>query len=39
MRVDRSSDRSKVMTGFGLFCLHAAVVPAIAAWLLRRRDA
>jgi hypothetical protein len=24
--------------GFGLFCLYAAVVLALAAWLLRRRD-
>jgi ABC-type transport system involved in multi-copper enzyme maturation permease subunit len=26
-------------TGFGLFCLYAAVVMGLAAWLLRRRDA
>jgi ABC-2 type transport system permease protein len=26
-------------TGFGLFCLYAAAVLALAAWLLRRRDA
>jgi ABC-2 type transport system permease protein len=26
-------------TGFGLFCLYAAVVLALAAWQLRRRDA
>jgi ABC-type transport system involved in multi-copper enzyme maturation permease subunit len=25
-------------TGFGLFCLYTAVVLALAAWLLRRRD-
>jgi cytochrome oxidase assembly protein ShyY1 len=26
-------------TGFGLFCLYTAVVLALAAWQLRRRDA
>jgi ABC-2 type transport system permease protein len=26
-------------TGFGLFCLYVAVVLALAAWQLRRRDA
>lgn len=26
-------------TGFGLFCLYTALVLALAAWLLRRRDA
>jgi ABC-2 type transport system permease protein len=26
-------------TGFGLFCLYAAVLLGLAAWLLRRRDA
>jgi hypothetical protein len=26
-------------TGFGLFCLYTAVVLAVAAWQLRRRDA
>ena len=26
-------------TGFGLFCLYTAIVLALAAWQLRRRDA
>jgi ABC-2 type transport system permease protein len=26
-------------TGFGVFCLYAAILPALAAWRLRRQDA